>query len=152
MGILQRSSCKFLWNGKATEAIKPTRGLQQGDPRSPYLFVLCMKRLSRLVLSKVEGSWRPLKASRGGIAVLHLFFTDEVLLFTKAGEDQIDNIKKGLQRFCDSSGQKINLNKSFIFFSSNLSEQITQRLSLRMGVQRASELGKYSGHQIYQQG
>lgn len=46
MGMLKPSTCKLIWNGEATKAIKPSRGLRQGDSLSPYLFVMCMERLS----------------------------------------------------------------------------------------------------------
>ncbi|KAA3465138.1 Retrovirus-related Pol polyprotein LINE-1 [Gossypium australe] len=56
---------KVLWNGVIIEFFKPIRGIRQGDPLSPYLFVLCMERLRHLVREAVErGSWKPLFLSR----------------------------------------------------------------------------------------
>lgn len=43
-----------LWNGEALEDLKPTWGIHQGDPRSLYLFVLCMERLSQLINMAVD--------------------------------------------------------------------------------------------------
>lgn len=66
MKLIKKSSCRLFWNGEATDIIRPSRGLRQGDPLSPYIFVLCLQRLSQWIKGKVEqGVWRPLKASRG---------------------------------------------------------------------------------------
>jgi len=49
MKCVSGPSMSLLWNGEKTESFKPLRGLRQGDPLSPYLFVLCMERLCHLI-------------------------------------------------------------------------------------------------------
>lgn len=59
------------------------RGLRQGDPLSPHLFVLCMKYLSRMLrlLPKHNGfSYHP-KCSKRNFT--HLLFADDLLVFTR---------------------------------------------------------------------
>lgn len=49
MSCITSSSLSLKWNNEVLEAFKPNRGLRQGDPMSPYLFVLCMEKLSLLI-------------------------------------------------------------------------------------------------------
>jgi len=49
MECVSGPSMCILWIGEKTESFKPERGLRQGDPLSPYLFVLCMGRLCHLI-------------------------------------------------------------------------------------------------------
>lgn len=158
LNILQRSTCKLLWNGETTETFKLARGLRQGDPLSPYIFVICMERFSRWIHKEVKsGRWRLLKASRGGASVSHLFFADlffadDILLFPEATDGQVDCILNGINRFCRASGQKINFNKSSVFFSTNVPNAEALRLSSKLGIRPTLELGTYLGHKVHHQG
>jgi len=78
-------SFSFNWNGERLNSFKPKRGLRQGDPLSPYLFVLCMEKLSLMIHHEVSTNiWKPVKISRDGPCFSHLLFADDCLLFTKA--------------------------------------------------------------------
>ncbi|KAA3465143.1 LINE-type retrotransposon LIb DNA, Insertion at the S11 site-like protein [Gossypium australe] len=89
---------KILWNGVIIEFFKPIWGIRQGDPLSPYLFVLCMERLRHLVGEAVErGSWKPLFLSRRGLVVSHLFFTED-LMIEKIARNFIWEASSGLRK------------------------------------------------------
>lgn len=64
---ISSSNMRVLWNGEELESFLPTRGIRQGDPLSPYLFVLCMERLSHLISAAAnEGRWKPFPFSKDG--------------------------------------------------------------------------------------
>uniref|UniRef100_A0A2N9HHK0 Reverse transcriptase domain-containing protein n=1 Tax=Fagus sylvatica TaxID=28930 RepID=A0A2N9HHK0_FAGSY len=67
------SSFSILVNGGQLENFKPSRGIRQGDPLSPYLFILCMEYLSLKILEACDNnSWKAIKASRTGPSFSHL--------------------------------------------------------------------------------
>lgn len=85
---------KILWNGKCNENISPSRGVRQGEPLSPYIFVLCMERLSQLISLAVEQHfWKPICLSRNGPPLSHLCFADDLILFGEASLYQAKVIK-----------------------------------------------------------
>lgn len=56
MGCVTSPNTSILVNGGALESFEPTRGIRQGDPLSPYLFILCMEYLGHLIEQKcVDG-------------------------------------------------------------------------------------------------
>ncbi|CAA7037248.1 unnamed protein product [Microthlaspi erraticum] len=139
-------SMHVLWNGEKTEAFKPERGLRQGYPLSPYLFVLCMERLCHLVENAIgEGKWKPISLSRGGPKLSHMCFADDLILFAEASVSQIRVIRGVLERFCLASGQKVSLEKSKIYFSANVARELRDEISGASGIQPTCDLGKYLG-------
>jgi len=72
-------------NGELSEMIKPERGLRQGDPLSPYLFLLCAEGFSAL-LSQAEGDGRlkGVKVCQRAPSVSHLLFADDSLILFRA--------------------------------------------------------------------
>lgn len=75
MNCVSSAELAVLVNGERTEYFRPSRGLRQGDPLSPYLFVLCMERLSQMIDEKVlDKSWQAVRASKSGPLRSHLFF------------------------------------------------------------------------------
>lgn len=149
MGIIKSSRCCLLWNDELTKVITLTRGLQQGDPLSPLIFVLCIEFLSQWIHEKVRcGTWKALKVSRNGPWTSHLFFADDLLQFAEVGDDQIACTKEDLDLFCQESGQRMNNDKSLILFSLNISDQDARRISQALGIPITKDMGRYLGYEI----
>ena len=65
-------STSILFNGEALDPIYPAKGIRQGDPLSPYLFILCMDFLGQLIEEKCNKKLRQVvKASQSGLAFSH---------------------------------------------------------------------------------
>ncbi|CAA7019711.1 unnamed protein product [Microthlaspi erraticum] len=144
-------SMNLLWNGEKIEPFKPSRGLRQGDPISPYLFVLCMERLCHLISrATAEKKWKPIKLSRGGPELSHICFADDLIFFAEASVAQVRVIRNILETFCVASGQKVSLEKSKIFFSHNVSRELEKAISDESGISSTRELGKYLGMPVLQ--
>ena len=98
---MSSTSISILVNGGKLDSFAPSRGIRQGDPLSPYLFILCMEYLSNLIEEKcVDGSWPTIKASRGNIGISHLIFSDDLILFSEANDEACEAISDVLQTFC----------------------------------------------------
>ena len=77
----------------------PGRGVRQGDPLSLYLFVLCMERLSLQLEEAVHGKLIHPINFRAKVRLSHLFFVDDIFLFTKAMTRDCKNLCQILQKF-----------------------------------------------------
>jgi hypothetical protein len=78
-------SYSFLLNGSAQGAVTPERGLRQGDPLSPFLFIICSEVLSGLCRkAQLDGSLLGLRVSKGNPRVNHLLFADDTIFFCRS--------------------------------------------------------------------
>uniref|UniRef100_A0A2N9I5D1 Reverse transcriptase domain-containing protein n=1 Tax=Fagus sylvatica TaxID=28930 RepID=A0A2N9I5D1_FAGSY len=101
--------------------IHPSRGLRQGDPLSPYLFLLCAEGLHSLIKkAESSGDIQGVSLCRGGPKITHLFFADDSLLFIKATTTACDQIQSILGQYERASGQQVNRDKTTIFFSRSI--------------------------------
>ena len=114
-----------LVNGREVGPIISKRGLRQGDPLSPYLFILCAEGLSSLIKrAESEGVLHGCRVSRTGPTVSHLLFADNSLFFFRASERECNVMKKLLLQYEEASGQGVNFTKSGIMFSSNVTSTL----------------------------
>ena len=151
MFCVSTSSLSLVWNGVRLPSFQPNRGLRQGDPISPYLFVLCMEKLSAMILEKVElGLWKPVRISRDGLGISHLLFADDLLLFTEAKMSQINLVMQVLKEFEDLSGLAVNLDKSKAMVSKMVPRQKRLRLAAASSISFAGYLGNYLGFPLIQ--
>ena len=85
MEYISMVSFSILVNREPKGEITPSRGIRQGDPLSPYLFLLCSKGLNRLIQGVVrEDKIRGFSLCKNEPQISHLFFADDTLLFCKA--------------------------------------------------------------------
>lgn len=146
MKCITTPTMQVIWNGQPSQSFQPGRGIRQGDPLSPYIFVLCMERLSQAINLEVsKGSWEPIKMGPHGPLLSHLFFADDLLLFSSTESKQIRLMSKLIQGFCEASGQKVSAAKTRVYFSKNVSTQLACTICTQMGFQKTDNLGRYLG-------
>ncbi|KAA3462930.1 reverse transcriptase [Gossypium australe] len=111
------------------------RGLRQGDPLSPYLFLFCMEPFSSMLLHEQNNNvLRGVRVSINGPRINHLFFADDALIFVKNKNCDVVALLNILKDFTNVFGQEINFSKSMVLFSQNTSNEQRQRIGdlLRM--------------------
>lgn len=146
MSCITTSSISILVNGKPTPYIQPSRGIRQGDPLSPYLFIICMETLSQLIEEETQlKKWTPIKIARVGPYLSHLLFADVLVLFAKVDITDAHSIINIFNHLSTQSGQCINLAKSKLFFSKHVSQNTKNNLASNLNIKTASIFGKYLG-------
>jgi hypothetical protein len=146
MRLVSTVSFSVLFNGTPQEEFYPSRGIRQGDPISPYLFLLAAEGLSCLLKNSVQSSELDgLKVATSAPAVNHLLFADDSLLFFKASSEGAREIKSVLNVYCNASGQRINMDKSSIFFSKGCPEVIRGMIKGELQVAKETLNEKYLG-------
>ena len=105
-----------LFNGSPTDFFGSSRGLKQGDPLSPMLFLVMMEVFSKM-MKRAEGAgllrgFRVAGRQGGGVGVSHLLFVDDTILFCDANEEQIIHVRMLLLCFQAMTGLKVNALKS----------------------------------------
>lgn len=116
MNMISSTSFHILWNGVPLPEVVPTRCVRQGDPLSPYLFIICLERLSIGLEEAVRDRLIYTISFKGWICLSHLFFADDIFLFTKAMAMDCKHLHKILHTFCASSGQIMSVTKLRIWF------------------------------------
>ncbi|KAL5560010.1 hypothetical protein UlMin_036221 [Ulmus minor] len=127
MACISSISYSFQFNGQRFGHLNPSRGLRQGDPLSPYLFLLCGEGLSSL-LHQYEQSGR-----------IH------GLLFLEANTTTCAALKEALNSYEAASGQAVNLSKSAVCFGPKLLEDEAASMAAILGVPRVRCHEKYLG-------
>ncbi|KAL2228524.1 UNVERIFIED_CONTAM: hypothetical protein Sindi_1832100 [Sesamum indicum] len=132
-------------NGNLHGFFSGARGLRQGDPPSPYLFVLIMEVLHLGLMQLIEQDlqfsyhWKCEPAK-----VFQLGFADDLLLFCRADLNSLRILKRGLGRFAEWSGLRLNVQKSHVIISRSAQGWKDQILTI-MGFQEGQLPMRYLG-------
>lgn len=84
MFLINSISYKYQVNGFLSECLLPHRGLRQGDPLSPYLFIIVFDVLSRMLSQGRNSNVLQGVNLAANVPLTHLFFADDVLLFAQS--------------------------------------------------------------------
>ena len=122
MACLTTVSYSFNVNGELTIPFAGRKGLRQGDPISPYLFVICMEYLNRCLSLLHEDHDFNFHPRCNKIKLTHMCFADDLLLFARGDVSSIRQLYSAFQLFTTASGLKANLSKSSLYFGGVNSE------------------------------
>ena len=133
-------------NGHLSEVFKPSRGIRQGDPTSPYLFLLCSEGLSCLL--KTVGPMHLSRGVRVGVHapwISHLLFADDCLVFAEASLRGASKLQEILNTYGRGSGQLVNRDKSSVFFSRNCTDGMKNEVRETLAIENEALAEKYLG-------
>lgn len=112
----------ILINGHPTDLFHPSRGIRQGDPLSPYIFIICAEVLSGLITkSQQDGLIHGISIATNAPEITHLWYADDSILFCGAKPEEVTVIMQILKLYQEASEQRVNLDKSDMIFNPNIS-------------------------------
>ncbi|KAL5857821.1 hypothetical protein ACOSQ3_005279 [Xanthoceras sorbifolium] len=139
-------SFSFVINGRVSGRICPSRGLRQGCPLSPYLFILCAEGFSSLIsAAELHGKVLGFRCCRGSPLISHLFFADDSIVFCKANSQSCAVLKDIIRVYSKGSGQIINFQKSAITFNPNVSNDCRFHIQALLGLDNSQAHDCYLG-------
>jgi len=146
MACVESASFSILINGSPQGCVKSSRGLRQGDPISPYLFLFVTEGLMGL-LRQAESTnlLRGHLICRGAPPISHLLFADDSIFFCKASKEQARVIKKILKDYEEASGQQVNFSKSTITFGRGIQQHRKDEILLELDIREILAQDKYLG-------
>ena len=139
-------SYSVIINGVACGNVIPSRGIRQGDPLFPYLFLFCVEGFSALIhKAACDNQISGISIGRGCPKITHLFFASDSLFFCKAKEQECQKLVDILNSYEAASGQKINTDKSSVFFSPNTPQERKESILNILGPMQDSRHNKFLG-------
>uniref|UniRef100_A0A453SQJ4 Reverse transcriptase domain-containing protein n=1 Tax=Aegilops tauschii subsp. strangulata TaxID=200361 RepID=A0A453SQJ4_AEGTS len=146
MECVSSVSYRVIFNDTETDEFFPTRGLRQGDPLSPYLFLLCSEGLSCMLAHEEEiRGIEGILVCRNAPSISHLLFADDSLILMRANNQNATTLKRVLDTYCSSSGQRVCTPKSSIFFSPNTSVLVREDVCRILDIVTEALSDKYLG-------
>jgi len=146
MRCVKMASFSFLINGTPKGHMILSRGIRQGDPISPYLFLFSLEGLSRLLKRVVERTYiRGFSLCYNAPVISHLLFTDDTMIFCKACVGQAQSLKDILQMYESVAGQTVNYVKTEVIFSNGVPIERRSQIALCLDIREVLSYEKYLG-------
>jgi hypothetical protein len=145
MNLTSSAFFSILVNGVPSKPFSPSRGICQGDPLSPFLFILLAEGLGRYIKASVlEGSLKGLPLHNLQPAPSHSQFVDDTLLLNSPMAQEAQKLNSILADFIEASGMSLNLDKSKLYFF-NTPPSVQRHISRLLGIPRSSLPSNYLG-------
>lgn len=146
MSCVRSVSYSVLVNGSPFGFIKSERGIRQGDPLSPFLFILCAEALVHIMnKAEQEGRVTGLRLTPECPSIQYLLFADDSLFSCKTNFKECTELLKCLHLYGKASGLEINFQKSAITFGKRLDPYMKHLIRLYSGIEQEGGTGKYLG-------
>ncbi|KAL2922482.1 LINE-1 reverse transcriptase-like protein [Bienertia sinuspersici] len=137
-------SFSLVLNGSSYGHFKSYRGLRQGDPLSPLLFVVGMEYLSRTLNRLNEDPEFKLHPRCKGIQLTHMCFADDLIMCCRGEKKSVDRILQAFNVFSNTSSLQAN-NSKVELFTSGMKEEEVQQIIAESGFKRGKLPFKYLG-------
>lgn len=125
----------LLINGGLTPQFQAKKGLRQGDPISPYLFVLAMEYLHKTLQQLKHNPQFNYHQRRGKLGIIHICFADDISMRCWT-DDSIKLLFNTFKHFSEVSGLHANMEKSSLYIAGvppKFKERIIVELNLSLG-------------------
>lgn len=137
-------------NGSRHDFLHSTRGLKQGDPLSPTLFIIGAEVLSRLLNGLHQSpSYHGFYMEKSGPQINNLSFADDIIIFTSGRSRSLQMMMKVLSTYEGVSGQLINKSKSYFIIPSNAFKRTVNRVKQNTDFVQKNDLFTYLGCLLY---
>eukprot|EP00253_Pinus_taeda_P033403 PITA_33403 len=148
LSMISTPNFSILINGTPSTPFNASRGIRQGDPLSPFLFILAAEGLGRFFKKEQrERRIKGLKLWGSNIPITHQQFVDDIMLFCEATVKEVKGIKRILDTFMEASGMEVNKEKSCTFVFNTI-DSVKAHLTRTLGFRQGELPTKYLGNQI----
>eukprot|EP00253_Pinus_taeda_P036581 PITA_36581 len=135
-----------LVNGSPSKTFNASRGIRQGDPLSPFLFILAAEGLGRFIKQeRTANRIKGLQIWGNNLPLTHQQFVDDIMLFGEPTVREVRQLRRILDLFAEASGLEINKDKSCIFIF-NTVDQVKSHLIRILGFKKRELPTKYLGN------
>eukprot|EP00253_Pinus_taeda_P019798 PITA_19798 len=146
LSCISTPNFSILVNGTPSKTFKASRGIRQGDPISPFLFILAAEGLGRyLKQERIIDNIKGLRLWGNELPITHQQFVDDIMLFGEPTVREVRNLKKALDLFAEAYGMEINKEKSCTFIF-NTVETVKRHLTRMLGFKQGELPTKYLGN------
>ncbi|KAJ0727756.1 putative RNA-directed DNA polymerase [Helianthus annuus] len=142
---LNTARASVLVNGSPTMEFECTRGLRQGDPLSPFLFVIAMEALTGVMKqATMVNLFKGIKCTNDGPVISHFLYADDVIFLGEWSTENASNLRRILRCFYLASGLKVNLAKSSVY-GVGINQHEVQSMATFLGCKSGSFPFKHLG-------